>query len=230
MLLQAIDSLWPWLAVAGLGVLHGLSPTSGWMFATAWGMRGRNATQAWNALPPIAIGYATSIAMGAFLLDRGAALDPALFRITAGALLVGTAAVCLCRGAGLHRPLDEETSHAGIALWTFLMGSAHGAGLMLMPTLLPMCLGTGADRTLASADSLAPALAAVLLHTAAMLLTTGVIASGVCHGLIRHPGLFRGTTLRKAWPAILVLAGTLLIVSHDEARLESLEPMQQRVP
>lgn len=214
MLLQAIDSLWPWLAVSGLGVLHGLSPTSGWMFATAWGLREGNAAQTWTALPTIAIGYATSIAMVVFLLARGAALDPALFRIIAGALLVGAAVVCLCRGAGLHRPLDEEASHAGIALWTFLMGSAHGAGLMLMPTLLPMCLGTGAERTIAGADSLAPALAAVLLHTAAMLLTTGVIASGVCHGVIQHPDLFRGTTLRKAWPAILAVSGALLIVSR----------------
>jgi hypothetical protein len=213
MLFQAIDSLWPWLAVAGLGVLHGLSPTSGWMFAAAWGMRERNAAQAWSALPPIAIGYATSIAMGAFLLARGAAPDPTLFRIIAGALLVGTAAVCLCRGAGPRRPLDEEASHAGIALWTFLMGSAHGAGLMLMPALLPMCLGTDAERTIAGAGSLAPALAAVLLHAAAMMLTIGVIASGVCHGLIRRPGLLRGTALRHGWPAILAAFGALLIVS-----------------
>jgi len=184
------------------------------MFAAAWGLRGGAAVQAWGALPPIAIGYATSIAMGAFLLARGAALDPALFRIIAGTLLVGTAAVCLCRGAGPRRPLDEEAGHAGIALWTFLMGSAHGAGLMLMPALLPMCLGTGAERSIAGAASLAPALAAVLLHTAAMLLTTGVIASGVCHGLILRPGLLRGTTLRKAWPAILAVSGALLIVSR----------------
>lgn len=214
MLLQAIDSLWPWLAVTGFGVLHGLSPTSGWMFAAAWGLREGDAARAWSALPPIAIGYATSIAIGAFLLTRGAALDPALFRIIAGALLVGAAAVCLCRGAGLRRPLDEEAGHAGIALWTFLMGSAHSAGLMLMPALLPMCLGTGAERNSAGAASLAPALAAVLLHTAAMLLTTGVIASGVCHGLIQRPGLFRQTNLHKAWPAILAVSGALLIASN----------------
>lgn len=214
MLLQAIDSLWPWLAVAGLGVLHGLSPASGWMFAAAWGLREGNAVQAWSALPTIAIGHVTSIAVVVFLFDRGAALDPVLFRIAAGTLLVVAAAACLCRGAGAQRLLHGEAGHAGLALWTFLMGSAQGAGLMLMPALLPMCLGSGTAPGITGADPLAPALAAMLLHTTAMLLATGVIAGGVCHGVIRRPGLFRGTTLRKAWPAILAVSGALLIASR----------------
>lgn len=214
MLLQAPDSLWPWLAVAGLGALHGLSPASGWMVAACWGLREGNAARAWTAIPTIAIGHATSIAMVVFLYDRGAALDPALFRIAAGTLLVVAAAACLRGGAGVQRQIQGEAGHAGLALWSFLIGSAHGAGLMLMPVLLPMCLGSGTAPGIAGAGSLASALAAMLLHTVAMLLATGAIASGVCHGVVRRPGLLRGTAARKAWLVMLTMCGALLVASR----------------
>jgi hypothetical protein len=212
-LLQAVDSLWPWLAIAGLGALHGLSPTSGWMFATAWGLREGGAAQAWRALPPIAIGQATSMVVVAFLFARGAALDPVLLRIVAGALLVGAAAVCLRRGARRQRPFDREARHAGIAIWTFLMGSAHSAGLLLVPAPLPMCLDGGAQPAVAISTSLMPALAAVTLHTAAMLLTTGAIASGVCRSLALHPRGLGDMALRKLWPTVLAITGALLMAS-----------------
>src|SRR5262245_50780138 len=56
-------SVWPWLAVAGVGALHGLNPATGWMFAAAWGLRSHDRTQALWALLPIAVGHATSIAL-----------------------------------------------------------------------------------------------------------------------------------------------------------------------
>ena len=211
MLLLALDSLWPWLAVAGLGALHGLSPASGWMVAACWGLREGNAAGAWTAIPTIAIGHATSIAMAVFLYDHGATLDPVLFRIAAGTLLVVAAAACLRGGAGAQRQLQAEAGHAGLALWSFLMGSAHGAGLMLMPALLPMCLDSGTAPGITGAGSLAPALAAMLLHTVAMLLATGVIASGVCHGVSRRPGLLQRAASRKAWLVVLAVCGTLLV-------------------
>ena len=211
MLLLALDSLWPWLAVAGLGALHGLSPASGWMVAACWGLREGNAAGAWTAIPTIAIGHATSIAMVVFLYDHGATLDPVLFRIAAGTLLVVAAAACLCRRAGAQRQLQAEAGHAGLALWSFLMGSAHGAGLMLMPALLPTCLGSGTTPGIAGDGSLAAALAAVLLHTVAMLLAAGVIASGVCHGVSRRPGLLQRAASRKAWLVVLAVCGTLLV-------------------
>lgn len=209
-----MDSLWPWLAIAGLGALHGLSPTSGWMFAAAWGLRERDAACVRRALLPIAIGHTASVAVVAIVLAQGAALDRGLFRVMAGALLVGAASYCLLRGAGQHRPLSREAGHAGIALWSFLMASAHGAGLMLIPALLPMCLADSAARAIAASGSLVPALAAVAVHTAAMLLTTGVIASGVCRGVALHPRLLGGTALRHAWPAALAITGVLLMASR----------------
>ncbi len=50
-----MTSLWPWMALAGLGALHGLNPANGWMFAAAWGVHARDGSRARRALPPIAI-------------------------------------------------------------------------------------------------------------------------------------------------------------------------------
>lgn len=172
-----MDSLWPWLTVAGLGALHGLSPTTGWMFAAAWGVQQRSAACAGQALLSIAIGHAASVAAVAWLVTQGAALDLRLFGLMAGGLLIGTALYCLGRGPGTHCAISPEASHAGMALWSFFMASAHGAGLMLIPALAPMCLSDGAARMVS--ESMLIAMAAVALHMTAMLLTTGLIAGGV---------------------------------------------------
>src|SRR4030095_6026525 len=67
-------------------------------------------------------------------------------------------------------------------LWSFMMSTAHGAGLMLVPALIPLCMGDASAREITASGSLALALAAVAVHTAAMLAVTGVIATGVCRG------------------------------------------------
>ena len=82
-------NLWPWLAIAGLGALHGLSPANGWMFAAAWGVRAGDGAQVRRALLPIATGHAASIAVVACAVAQGMSMDRALVQDFAGALLVG---------------------------------------------------------------------------------------------------------------------------------------------
>lgn len=84
-------SLWPWLAIAGLGALHGLSPANGWMFAAAWGVRARDAAQARRALWSIAIGHGVSVAVVAAVFALGMWVDTSRAQGAAGALLVGVA-------------------------------------------------------------------------------------------------------------------------------------------
>ncbi len=204
-------TLWPWLAIAGLGALHGLSPANGWMLAAAWGVRAGDARQARRALLPIAIGHAASIALVACAVALGMALDRALVQGLAGALLVGAAALRLLRGAGQHARISTQAGHAAIAGWSFLMATAHGAGMMLVPALVPLCLADNPAREITASGSLVLVLAAVGMHTAAMLVTTGVIATGVCRGLAMHPRLLSGTALRRAWTAALAVTGVLLM-------------------
>jgi hypothetical protein len=203
--------LWPWLAVAGLGALHGLSPANGWMFAAACGVRAGSGAEARRALLPIAIGHAASVAVVACVVAQGMALDRALFQSLAGALLVSAASFRLLRGAEPWVAVSRRTGHAGIALWSFLMATAHGAGLMLVPVLVPLCLGEGPARAITASGSLVLALVAVVVHTAAMLLTTGVIASGVCRGVVKRHCLLSGTAARQVWTAALAVTGLLLM-------------------
>jgi len=204
-------NLWPWLAVAGLGAFHGLSPANGWMFAAAWGVRARDGAQARRALLPIAIGHAASIAIVACAVAQGLSMDRALVQGLAGALLVGAASVRWLHGARPRARIGTPAGHAGIALWSFLMATAHGAGLMLVPALVPLCLADTPARAITASGSLLPALAAVTVHTAAMLITTGVIATGVCRGVAMHPRLSGGAAAGRAWTAMLAVTGVLLM-------------------
>ena len=200
-----------WLSVAGVGALHGLNPASGWMFAAAWGVRARDAAQARRALLPIAIGHAASVAIVAWAVAQGMSMDRTLVQFLAGALLVGAASYRVLRGAGHHAPVSKQAGHTGIALWSFLMATVHGAGLMLVPAIASMCLADNPAREITASGSLVLALGAVGVHTAAMLVTTGVIATGVCSGLALHPRLLRGTAPRQTWTAALAVTGVLLM-------------------
>jgi hypothetical protein len=84
------------------------------------------------------------------------------------------------------------TGHAGLALWSFMMSTAHGAGLMLVPALIPLCMGDApAAREITASGSLLLAFAAVGVHSAAMLATTGLVATGVCRGFDAGTGWLR---------------------------------------
>ena len=205
-----MESLWPWLAVAGFGALHGASPATGWMFAAAWGVRARDGARAQRALWPIGIGHALSIAVVAGAVAGGVSLDRAQVQVVAGALLLGAASYRLLRGTMRPGP-RPRARHAGIALWSFLMATAHGSGLMLVPALVPLCLAGNPAREITASGSLMLALAAVGVHTASMLAVTGAIATRVCRSLARHPRLSSGAALQRGWTAALGVTGVVLI-------------------
>ncbi|SFO95931.1 hypothetical protein SAMN05443579_107337 [Variovorax sp. PDC80] len=204
-----MTALWPWLAVAGLGAFHGLSPANGWMFAAAWGVQARDDGRARRALLPIAVGHFASVAIVALVVAQGLWLDRALVQVLAGAVLLGAAVYRLFRSS--RSTIGLRAGHAGLAGWSFVMATAHGAGLMLVPALVPLCLTGDPARAITASGSMALALAAVAVHTAAMLLATGLIATGVCRGIVRHPRWFEGRALKCGWTAALAATGLLLI-------------------
>ena len=204
-----MTALWPWLAVAGLGALHGLSPANGWMFAAAWGVQARDDGRARRALLPIAVGHFASVAIVAFVVAQGMWLDRALVQVLAGAALLFAAACRLFRSG--RSTIGWRAGHAGLAGWSFVMATAHGAGLMLVPALVPLCLSGDPARAITASGSMALALAAVAVHTAAMLLATGLIATSVCRGIARHPRWLEGQALKRGWTAALAATGLLLI-------------------
>jgi hypothetical protein len=183
--------IWLWLSVAGVGALHGLNPATGWMLAAAWGVRSRDRMQPLRALVPIAIGHATSVALVAGAVAFGLSMDSVVMQILAGALLVVVLALHLLVHKRNSNRVGVPVGHAGLALWSFMMSTAHGAGLMLVPAMFALCAGNAATREITASGSLMQVLAVVAVHTAAMLAVTGAIATGVCSSFIASSGLLR---------------------------------------
>lgn len=214
-----METLWPWLTIAGLGALHGSSPANGWMFAAACGVRAGDGAQARRALLSIAIGHAASVAIVVCAVAQGILMDRARIQVLAGALLIGVAAYRWVRGFAQRTSRHDfgsirtgaRAGHAGIALWSCLMATAQGAGLMLVPALVPLCMSDTPAREITASGSVLLALLAVGVHLAAMLVTTGVIATGVYRGLAMHRRLVSGAALRHAWTAALGVTGMLLM-------------------
>jgi len=206
-----MTNIWPWLAVAGLGAFHGLNPASGWMFAAAWGLGARDGAPVLRALLPLAVGHAAAVGFVAAVVAGGMSIDRSWAQAAAGALLLAAATLRCLRGNTSQARISAPASHTGMALWSFLMATAHGAGLMLVPALVPLCLSDNPAREITASGSLLMALAAIGVHTAAMLAVTGAIAASVCRGFAMHPRLPRGSVPRTAWTALLAVTGVLLI-------------------
>jgi hypothetical protein len=174
-------SLWPWVAVAGAGALHGLNPATGWAWVAACGARSCDARQALSALVPIALGHTISIAMVAAIVALGRSTDGVPLLVLADALLLVVVLLRVARrGTRLRRAGGGRT---GLALWSFMVATAHGAGMMLVPALIPLCLGNSPAKEITASGSLLLAIAAVGVHTASMLAVTASVALGTCRGI-----------------------------------------------
>jgi hypothetical protein len=203
---------WPWLAVVGLGAFHGLNPAMGWLFAVALGLhRGRRAVVL-ESLIPIALGHALAVAVAAIaVVAVGIAVDQRALRVLAGVVLIAWAVYHHVRGSRHRVRVGMRTGMAGLAVWSFLMATAHGAGLMLVPVLLPIA-GLGMPHShMTVTASLPVSLAAVGLHTAAMLAVTGVIAV-VVYDWVGVAFLRRGwINLDRVWTGALAATGAIML-------------------
>ncbi len=131
---------------------------------------------------PIAFGHALSVGLVAGVVALGLPSSGRVWlQALAGGLLVVVAWIHLAGRKA--RPGRVRAGPAAMALGSFIMSTAHGAGLMLVPALAPLCIADAPARAITASGSLTFALAAVGVHTAAMLAVTGVIASGVCRGV-----------------------------------------------
>jgi len=207
----AMGSTVLWLMLL-LGAYHGINPGMGWLFAVALGMQERKGSAVARALVPIALGHTLSIGIvvlaAAFL---GMVLPTVAIRYPVAALLFGLGIFSLVRH---HHPrwVRMQVGFLDLTLWSFLMASAHGAGLMLLPVLLRSRTVEAADHlaghhhTSAAASPFA-AMLATAVHTIGYLAVTGLIAWVVYSKL----GL---AVLRKAWLNLnLVWAAALVVTS-----------------
>ncbi|MEV7327736.1 hypothetical protein [Micromonospora sp. NPDC093244] len=201
------------VTLAALGAFHGLNPAMGWLFAVARGLQERSRSALLRSLPPIAVGHLASVGIVAALVTatRSVTASTAL-AVAGGVLLVAF---------GLWRLLSERhfrwagmrLSAAQLAGWSFLMSSAHGAGLMLLPVLVAEPVPGGHSGHLAAAPVGAlSGLAAAGVHTVAMLGTALVIAMLVYQvfgvGVLRRAWF----NVDRLWAGVLVAAGLVTLI------------------
>jgi len=197
---------WGWLALFLLGAYHGINPGMGWLFAVARGMQEHATKAVARALIPITLGHALSIGLVVAL----ASLIQIVLPLGYVQMVVATALIAL----GILRILRRrhfawggmQVGFRDLTFWSFLMASAHGAGLMVLPIVMPMehqhmhmAGGTG--------------VAATLVHTVGYLSVTAIVALLV----YRKFGL---ALLRKAWfnldlvwAAALIVTGSVALVA-----------------
>ena len=214
-------------ALLSLGALHGLNPGMGWLFAVALGLQHNERRAVWRALGPLALGHAFAIAAAVGIaLALGVVLPSAGVRWGAAALLVGLGGWQL-RGhrhpsLGRWRVAGLRATSGELTLWSFVVATAHGAGLMAAPfALRAMQSGVAShpDHTNHSAAALAsmmsvdwPTLWATSVHTAGYLLVTGVLAVVVYERAALHLVRRAWINFDLVWAAALVLTGVAVAV------------------
>jgi hypothetical protein len=219
----ALD-LAPWLGLVGLGAFHGLNPAMGWLLAVARGLQEGRRAVVWRSLLAVALGHEASIALAAALVGGLQLLAaPDVLRAASALLLLGFGAFKLLRPGRAHlRWVGLRLGWSDVVVWSFLMSSAHGAGLMLAPLLLGLpsgqhahdgLAGLGVSLAVPSGPALLLAGAAGLVHTLAMLAVMGLVA-GLVYEKLGLGYLRRGwVNLDQVWAVALLTTGLLTLLS-----------------
>ena len=205
-----------------LGAYHGIDPSMGWLFAVALGLQEKSRARVVGALLPIAIGHLLSIATVVALVGglRMTSFNPDYIRYGGAAILIAFGIFRLLRPHAHPRWVAMRVNSAELGLWSFLMASAHGAGLMLFPILMNVMPAGHANHSMMHHHHAMPHLGTsfltgaivTILHTSAMLVVMGTIAIVIYEkvglAILRSAWI----NLDTIWASALIAAGLLSIV------------------
>jgi hypothetical protein len=222
-----MNNSWPWLTLALLGAYHGINPAMGWLFAVALGLQERTRTAVLRAFAPIALGHAVSVgAVVALVVAAQALIVPQALRIVGASVLIGFGLFKLLTPSAHPRWVGMRVGFRDLTVWSFLMSTAHGAGLMLLPALLPSLSQptahavhaehmqhTGPMQTVSSISGVTGmSFAAVGVHTAAMFLIMAAVAL-VVYEYVGLAVLRRAWfNLDRVWASALIVAGVVSLL------------------
>jgi hypothetical protein len=227
---MSIGEFWPWIVLALLGAYHGINPGMGWLFAVALGLQEQSRVAVFRAFLPIALGHAASVALVVAVVGFGQTLiSPGILKIVGASILVAFGLYKLLGRMSHPRWVGMRVGFRDLTAWSFLMASAHGAGLMLVPVLfnLPASGMSEAEamqlQQMAHAEymmmqgqtplaTLISQLTAVSIHTVAMFAVMGLVAIVVFEkvglAILRRAWF----NLDKAWAIVLIATGALTLV------------------
>lgn len=212
---------WPWLVLVLLGAYHGLNPAMGWLFALALGLQEKRRSAVLVALTPIALGHAAAVAAAILLLRFVQQVLPGHTLKWVIATILFAFGIYRIFRSSHPRGAGMRVSGRDLIVWSFLMASAHGAGLMVVPVLLARPMLGMAHNMVESVPvgsmpaspppvSLPVILLAVVVHTLALLIVAGMLAifffesyEKVGLKLLRHTWL----NFDMLWAFALLVAG-----------------------
>jgi hypothetical protein len=201
------------LALVLLGAAHGLNPAMGWLFAVAIGLRERSRNALLGSLLPIAIGHEASVAVTVLAIElTGSATGQRVIGIAGGVTLIVFGAWKLFAERSHPRWVGARLGPGELVWWSFLMSSAHGAGLMLLP-VVDSHGGESHDPLTAVGGMSIDALGLAAVHTAAMLAVMGTLALLVYDrwgvSILRKAWI----NLDGVWAGAFVVAGAFTLVT-----------------
>jgi hypothetical protein len=213
------------MSIIALGSFHGLNPAMGWLFAVALGIQERRLRGVVHALGPIAAGHAIAISAIALIVWLAGTFIPQdLLMVLGGVSMLLFAGYKILTRFRHTTWVGMRVKSRELVAWSFLMATAHGAGLMLVPALMKLrddqvpsavAHSSHAHHVSQVSDSgggLAMSLLAVGLHTAAMFAVAGTIAV-VVYKKVGVDILRRAwVNLDLVWAAALVVTGTITVV------------------
>jgi hypothetical protein len=207
-----------WITLAALGAYHGLNPAMGWLFAVSQGLQQGERRAVTRSFLPIAVGHEASVVVvAALVLGLGVIADPGVLHVAAAATLIAFGIFRFARPRWHPRWTTMRVGRRELTLWSFLMSSAHGAGLMVAPVLLggatATAAGGGHDLAMAGTAPVGAVAVGVGLHVLAMV----TVMSGVALLVYAKLGV---EVLRRAWintdalwAGAFVLAGVITLFS-----------------
>jgi hypothetical protein len=211
-----------WLTLVGLGAYHGLNPAMGWLFAVSRGMQERSRRAVLRSLIPIAIGHELSIAIvAALVLGLSVVADSSVLRVGAAATLLAFGIFRFVKPRAHFRWTSMRVSERELTLWSFLMSTAHGAGLMVAPVLIGLQgrVDGAHARAHDQADlsllggSLGSGAVGILLHVVAMLTVMAIVSVLVYDRLGLRVLRSAWINTDRLWAGAFVLAAGITLVS-----------------
>jgi hypothetical protein len=209
-----IEMMTSWGTLIALGAFHGINPGMGWLFAVALGMQEGRRGAVLRALLPLGAGHALAVAGAVGVtLAIGFVIPIGWLRWPIAAVLVSFGVLRFFR----HRHPrwgGMRVSMVGLTVWSFLMATAHGAGLMVVPVFMGMSMSAAGEHAhhMQAGSSAGAAFFATGLHAVGYLVVTAFVAVLVFEKL--GVGILRRVwfNLDLIWSAALVTTGALTLL------------------
>jgi hypothetical protein len=215
-----------WLTVIASGVYHGVNPGMGWPLAVSAGLMGKGRRDLIASLGPLGAGHFLAMAgiLAPFAAMTALVAWQREFRIGAGLLVIAAGVYLLV--ARRHPRFLARIKPTQLALWSFAVATAHGAGLMLLPIYLGICsagerdMGHLAMATLVRGN-LRTAIAVSIVHATAMVITGGIVALAVHEWLGLKFISKSWFNLDVVWAQSLILVGAIGVTSAAASGVSS---------